>query len=668
MTKRKGLAGLSLAALGVAFGDIGTSPLYVIRAVLGVHSGAVDPTPANIYGIISALIWILFVVVTFKYVTLVLRADNDGEGGIIALATLVRERVTGRRKLTSALIFGGMFGAALFFGDAVITPAISVLSAIEGLRVPFPEIPSAVIVPAALTILTLLFVTQRFGTAKVGRVFGPAMLIWFTTLAVIALPHVASNPRILLALSPHYAVLFAIHQPFIAFLALGAVVLAVTGAEALYADIAHFGRRPIQLVWFTVALPALVLNYLGQGANLLSHPQAARDPFFTLVPERFAPLLVVLATVATVVASEAVISGAYSIARQASRLGYLPHLRVRHTSATAAGQIYLPGVNTMLFCVVAVVVFVFGDSERLSAAYGLAVTTDFLLTTAMLLALTRYGWKWRAGATIGLGAILGAIELPLFAANIAKIPTGGWLPLFITGALMLVMTTWRRGEFHIKLIRAQREETLADFLGRYEARPPRRVPGTIIYPHSFQQSVPFALRAQTQLSASLPDHVMLLAIKTAPTPHVDPAERATLRRITSDLPGIIHLTLTYGFIDNRDIPADVSAAAAKFGLASWKLAEATWVLSHIDVRRARGTRRCPRQSEYTATQERPATQKYSATRECSGTRENAPTPIAPMAAWRRKLFAETARHSASPAWRESLPAERTLEISHTVAI
>ncbi|WP_241152919.1 potassium transporter Kup [Neoactinobaculum massilliense] len=621
------LAGL--AALGVVFGDIGTSPLYVLRAVFTVHGGIVPLEDDAIIGVISAVIWILVIIVTLKYVVLVLRADNDGEGGIIALATLVGRLMKSKKHMVATFVVVGMLGAALFFGDSVITPAISVMSAIEGLSVAFPTMQEWVVVPAALVILTLLFASQRAGTTRVGRVFGPAMATWFLIVALIGLPHIVAHPRILVALSPHHALLFVVHNPLVAFFALGAIVLAVTGAEALYADIAHFGRRPIQLTWFVVVLPALILNYLGQGANLIGNKAAIRDPFFTLVPRHFTVMLVIAATLATVIASQAVISGAYSIARQASRLGFLPHMRVKHTSATTSGQIFMPAVNLLLYIAVITIVLIFKSSDSLSAAYGLAVTTDFVITSTLLLLLTHLGWKWPMWITVLLGAALAVIELPLFLANVAKIATGGWLPMSIAIVMMVVMTTWRRGELRVREERELSEGSLSEFLMHVEKHPLRRIPGTTIFPHSQRTTPPYALRVNARVNHVLHDHVIILSIKTRATPHVEPFERVRVENVDANLPGVVHLTMTYGFMDARHVVGDLITYSERSGHGNWRIREAFWLPSHIDIR--------------------------------AGSQPG-------MALWRKRLFMFMSRISASPAWMAKLPRQRTAEVTHVISV
>ena len=629
------------AALGVVFGDIGTSPLYVLRAVFTVHHGAVPLTDATVTGAVSALIWTVFLIVAVKYVLLVLRADNDGEGGVIALATLVRSRVAagtdaaGRRLLLAALGGVGVFGAALFFGDAVITPAISVLSAVEGVRVAVPWLSNSLILPLALAVLTALFAAQRRGTEKVGRVFGPVMLVWFLTLAAVGVPQILARPAILAALSPLPAVEFILGRPLAGFFAAGALVLATTGAEALYADIAHFGRRPIQGIWFAVVLPALVLNYLGQGAGLLRDPARVADPFFTLVPQHFGFLLVLLATAATVIASQAVISGAFSVVRQAIRLGHLPRMRVVHTSERASGQVYIPAVTLLLYCAVVAVILIFRDSGRLSSAYGLAVCTDFLVTSTLLCLLTRFGWRWPVWASALLAVCLAAVELPLAAANAAKIATGGWLPLLIAAVLVIVMDTFRRGEARIRAARLAREGTLDQLEERLALRQPARIPGTVVYPHSLVETAPFSLLATTAMSRSLHQRVIVLSLRTPPVPHVPPGERLTVRPTAT--PGLEHWTVDLGFADDADVVGVLDAAGcagratAVTGAAASESRDgaALWVLSRAEV---------------------------------------TVTDSPGMARWRKRLYVLLTRLAPPPQWTRTLPGKRCVTVSRRVPV
>ncbi|GMA21195.1 KUP/HAK/KT family potassium transporter [Arsenicicoccus piscis] len=424
---QKPLGPLTLGALGVVFGDIGTSPLYSLQTVFSIEHNTVEPTHQDVYGVISLVFWSITVVVSIKYVAFILRADNDGEGGILALAALLRSKLGSDRHTTAVVLLLGIVGAALFYGDSVITPAISVMSAVEGLEVANPGFASWVL-PCSVGILAVLFVVQRFGTEVVGRAFGPVMVCWFVLLAVLGVPHIAQHPEILRSVSPTYAILFGIDRPWVAFVAMGAVVLTITGAEALYADMGHFGARPIRLAWFGLVFPSLLLNYLGQGAMMLHDPSTVANPFFSLAPSWATVPLVVLATLATVIASQAVISGAFSVSRQAVRLGLLPRLTVNHTSREEGGQIYVPAINWLLFGGVLLLVGVFQASARLATAYGLAVTGTLLLTTGLFLLLAHHVWGWATWKLALFAVVIGGAELTFFAANLTKLVTGGWLP------------------------------------------------------------------------------------------------------------------------------------------------------------------------------------------------------------------------------------------------
>ncbi|HEX3590157.1 MAG TPA: KUP/HAK/KT family potassium transporter, partial [Pseudonocardiaceae bacterium] len=447
--------GLSLGALGVVFGDIGTSPLYALQTVFSLDHGAVRPVPADVYGVISLVFWTILLIVSVKYVLFVMRADNDGEGGIMALAALIRRLLAGRTRLVATAVLLGVIGASLFFGDSVITPAISVLSAVEGLDVISPGVHDAIL-PVGAAILIVLFVVQRFGTHLVGRFFGPVMLLWFVVIAVLGIPSIVHDPGVLRSLSPTYAVAFVAGHPFRAFIAMGAVVLSITGAEALYADMGHFGRPPIRRAWFFLVFPALTLNYLGQGALILRQPDAVDNPFYRQVPGWGQIPMVVLATVATVIASQSVISGAFSVARQATRLGFLPHLTVKHTSQEEGGQIYVPAVNWLLMAGVLLLMFAFRSSAALATAYGLAVTGTFLLTTALFLVLAGGAWHWPVWRLVVIAVVIGGLELTFLGANLTKVVHGGWLPLLIALCVVVVMTTWQRG----RRIVTERRESL----------------------------------------------------------------------------------------------------------------------------------------------------------------------------------------------------------------
>ncbi len=448
--------GLVLGALGVVFGDIGTSPLYALQTVFSIDHNMVKTSPGDVYGVISLVFWSITIVVSVKYVAFVLRADNDGEGGVMALAALARGAVRPDGKRFALVMLLGVLGASLFYGDSVITPAISVMSAIEGLSVSAPAL-DHLVVPVGAAIITVLFAVQRYGTTLVGRFFGPVMLLWFIVLGALGAGQIVRDPAILGGLSPHHAVLFALDHPAVAFVAMGAVVLSITGAEALYADMGHFGRGPISKAWFFLVFPALTLNYLGQGALILDDPATATSPFFHLAPDALGIPLVVLATVATVIASQAVISGAYSVSRQAERLGYLPRLTVRHTSGHERGQIYVPAVNWTLFVGVMVLLVAFQSSERLATAYGLAVTGTFLITTTLFLILAESAWGWGRGRLAAIGVPLAVLELTFFGANLTKVAHGGWLPLLIAVLVATIMLTWQTGRTLVTERRATME-------------------------------------------------------------------------------------------------------------------------------------------------------------------------------------------------------------------
>ena len=556
---RTPLAAASLGALGVVFGDIGTSPLYALQTVFALHHHAVAPSEADVLGVISMVTWCLLIIVTVAYIGLIMRADNQGEGGILALAALVLRKLrgpggVGPREASIALVLG-VIGAALFFGDSVITPAISVLSAFEGIEVA-AAVPNAVIVPGALIVLTVLFAVQHRGTGRIGRFFGPVMALWFLTLAAIGLPHVLAHPAILQALSPHHAIAFMIDRPLIAFVALGAVVLAITGAEALYADMGHFGHRPIAVAWLALVLPALLINYLGQGALVLTDPSAVVNPFFTLVPEVLRVPLVALSAVATVIASQAVISGAFSVARQATRLSLLPRLKVTQTSLEHGGQVYLPAVNLLLFAGVVTLVLVFRRSEALAAAYGLAVTATIILVLALYLLYARRILRRPLWQVVLLAVLVGGLELLLLAANIVKVPAGGWISLVIAAVLTTIMLVWHRGARILFGRRRELEGPLTDFVTGPDCAV-RRVPGLVVYPHGDPATVPLALRTGVRMNRVLHEHVVIMTMKHIGVPHARREDRVHAREIG---PGIVQVTYLVGFHDTQDVPAALRAA------------------------------------------------------------------------------------------------------------
>lgn len=550
------LAPLALGALGVVFGDIGTSPLYALQTVFSLDHNAVAATPLDVYGILSLVFWSVTLVVSIKYVVFVMRADNEGEGGILALVALLRRTMTNSPRRLAIATLLGITGAALFYGDSVITPAISVMSAIEGVEIVDPAA-GAFVEPASIVVLTVLFGAQRWGTERVGRLFGPVMVCWFLVLGVLGVPAIVAHPTIVQAFLPWYALDFAVQRPVIAFMAMGAIVLTITGAEALYADMGHFGSRPIRLSWFLVVFPCLMLNYLGQGATIINDPATIDNPFFHLAPEWARLPLVILATCATVIASQAVISGAFSVSQQATRLGFLPRLHVKHTSAVEGGQIYIGSVNWILYVGVIVLVLAFGSSVHLANAYGLAVTGTLILSTALFLLLAKEVWHWSLWRLIPIAVVIGGLELVYFGANVIKIPTGGWLPLLIGSALLLVMTTWRQGSAEVEERRALLEGPLDAFVARTAAGGIQRVPGISVYPHPDRKTVPLALKENLQYNHVLHERVVIVSIVNENVPHVRHLDRARVTDLGSPGVGIVHLAYHVGFNDTQDVPQAV---------------------------------------------------------------------------------------------------------------
>jgi KUP system potassium uptake protein len=552
-----GQLALAVGALGVVFGDIGTSPLYTVQTVFNPG----DPHPVrvtedSIFGIISLIFWSVTIVVTITYVLLVMRADNDGEGGIMALIALIRRRgVPGRRRAKAVLAGLGLFGASLFFGDSMITPAISVLSAIEGVKVAAPSL-SDLVIPITVVIIVALFLVQRFGTGAVGRLFGPVMGVWFTVLAVLGVHGITTHPAILKALSPTYALGFLFGHFGTAFFSLTAVVLAVTGAEALYADMGHFGRAPITRAWLLVVFPACILNYMGQGALILGHPASISSPFFLLAPGWAALPMVILAAVATVIASQAVITGAYSVASQAGRLGYLPRLRIAYTSEEQIGQIYVPWINWLLLVTVLTLVVTFKSSAALAYAYGAAVTGTITITTLLFFYLARRQWHTPLWLVVTGGGTLLTIDLLFLTANLTKLLHGAWLPLLIAIAAFTVFTTWQKGRELVTRQRDRDEGQLRAFIGQLHAmKPPlHRVPGTAIFLNRGKETAPLALRANVEHNQILHQTVLILAIETMPVPHVPAAERIAADDLGYKDDRIIHVTARFGYMDQPNIP------------------------------------------------------------------------------------------------------------------
>jgi KUP system potassium uptake protein len=625
-----------LGALGVVYGDIGTSPLYAVQAVFTVDNHAVHVTRGEVYGVISLVFWSITMIVSVGYLTFIMRADDQGEGGIMALTALLRGARLKRTAVTAALVTLGILGASLFFGDSAITPAISVLSAVEGLKVAVPSLGSLVL-PIAAAVLGALFAIQHFGTRLVGNLFGPVMAIWFGVLALTGGVEIARHPDILRALSPTYGARFLIDHGAVAFIALGSVVLAVTGAEALYADMGHFGRAPIRRSWFLLVFPALILNYVAQGSLILRSPKAVANPFFLLLPGWAQIPMVFLATFATVIASQAVISGAFSVTQQAVQLGFLPRFTIRHTSGRQIGQIYVPAINSIMFVAVLAIVIGFGSSTALASAYGVAVTGTFILSTILFLGVARLLWhkplRW---IVLGAAAFL-TVEVAFFAANLTKVTHGGWLTLAIAAVVFTLLMTWRKGRGIVTVNRSSGEPSLPDFLEGLGTRsiPVRRVPGVGVFLNPNPKVTPFALRANVERNHILHDHVLIVSVQIARVSHVPDAERvlAEERILFSGATGdplrlaadIAALTLRFGFLDEPNVPAALRRAAESQLIEGVPdVDDATYFLSQSTI---------------------------------------VPTPAPGMAAWRKKVFVTIARNATNPAEYFGLPDNQAVTMS-----
>ena len=620
-TRASSLAALTLGALGVVYGDIGTSPLYALREVFATkHATLSEP---DILGVLSLVFWTLTVIVTLKYVTLIMRANNNGEGGTMALMALSSQATRDRPRLRSALIVMGILGAALFYGDGVITPAISVLSAVEGLEVATPAF-KPYVVPITLVVLTLLYAVQRFGTGVMGRWFGPFTVVWFVVIGFWGAWWIVRAPQVLQALNPWHALSFGIEHGHVTLLVLGAVFLAVTGAEALYADMGHFGKRPIQVAWFALVFPALVLNYFGQGALMLVEPGKADNPFFNMVPSWFLLPMVVLATLATVIASQATISGTFSVTKQAIQLGYLPRLRVLHTSVRDTGQIYIPGVNWLQYAAIVAAVLHFGSSSALATAYGIAVTATMVLTTLMTFFVIRYLWNYPWWLCISATGFFLAIELVFFASNIMKVLSGGWFTLLIAGFVFTVMMTWARGrELLSASLRAEAIE-LKPFLKSVLADPPMRAPGTAVFMHGEADLTPTALLHNLKHNNVLHETNLFVTVNTLDVPWVPFAERSRAEALCK---GCWSITLQFGFKNDVDVPAA------------------------LELLQGRGFELEPMRTSYFLSRSTVV-----------------PTLGVGMAPWREKLFANMHRNAASAADFLNLPPNRVVELGTKVQI
>jgi KUP system potassium uptake protein len=545
---KSSLAGLTLGAIGVVYGDIGTSVLYAMKEVFG--SGHVPFTPDNVYGILSIFFWTLTTIVSIKYVSLVLRADNNGEGGLVAMLALASSSVRDKPRLRSVLLVVGIFGTCLFYGDGVITPAISVLSAVEGLEVVSPAFVKFVI-PLTLIILFCLFAVQKRGTGGIGKFFGPITLVWFAAISVLGVYHIASQPAILWAISPHYAVQFIVNEPGITFIILGAVVLCVTGGEALYADMGHFGKKPIRLAWFAVVMPSLTLNYFGQGALLLNEPEAVKNPFFMMAPDWALLPLVILATAATVIASQALISGAFSVTKQVIQLGFLPRLQVQHTSVRDTGQIYIPFVNWGLFGAIVLAVVMFKSSSNLAAAYGIAVCTDMLITTVLTFYVIRYSWRYPLWLCISATGIFFVVDFAFWASNLMKLADGGWFPLVIGGIILTFMLTWRDGR---ELLNEKHREDALDlksFLDAVFIAPPVRVDGTAVFLTTETGVVPNAMLHNLKHNKVLHAHNLFVTVRSHEVPWVGLDKRLQVEQLGHDCWQVV---INYGFKNDPDVP------------------------------------------------------------------------------------------------------------------
>jgi KUP system potassium uptake protein len=618
---------LALGALGVVFGDIGTSPLYTVQ-VLFTYRAARQVNDATVFGLISLVFWALIIVVSIKYAGVIMRVHNRGEGGIMALAALCR-----RIKVphTVALVTLGVFGASLFFGDGVITPAISVLSAVSGLKVPAPGLGKFVVLISVL-ILIGLFTFQRKGTGTVGAFFGPVMLLWFVVIGGLGLHQVLLHPSVLQALSPIWGVRFFANHGVYAFLALGGVVLAVTGAEALYADRGHFGATPIRLAWFGIVFPGVLLSYLGQAALILDHPGDRRNPFFLLVPQWGQVPMVIFSCVATVIASQAVISGSYSVARQAMQLGYLPRLRVVHTSKME-GQIYVPVVNWTLMIGVVALVLAFQNSNRLANAYGVAVTGTFLLNTILFLAVARALWTTPRWRLLLLGGALLFVEFSFFAANVAKIFKGAWLPIVAGLGVLTLMLTWNKGRDYVTRVRGAREGTLQEFIDSLDEldEPVRRVPGVAIYLNPNRETTPLAFRAEVEHSRALHEKVLIVAVEPVSLPTVDESDRFMIERLGDPALGIRYVGIRMGYQEETAVPAMLALARRRMLLErDLKLETASYFISRITL-----------------------------------VASDEPTE---MRGWQKKLFVAIARNAASPIEAFDLPSDRTVSMGSSIDV
>ena len=615
------MAGLTLGALGVVYGDIGTSPLYALKEVF--HGGHVATTHDNILGVLSLIFWTMTVVVSLKYVLLILRADNNGEGGLIAMLALATNAVNDKPKLRRVLMLVGLFGTAIFYGDAVITPAMTVLGAVEGIDVYAPRFHDAIL-PLTLVVLAGLFSVQRLGTTGIGKAFGPLMLVWFITLAVLGVPHIIENPHVLVAVNPAFAVMFCVANPLISFIALGAVVLVVTGGEALYADLGHFGKQPIRIAWYAVVMPALVLNYFGQGAMLLDQPEAVKNPFFLLAPAWAEIPLFILATCAAVVASQALITAAFSVTKQAVQLGILPRMRIVHTSVRDIGQIYMPFVNWGLFVFIVLAVVLFGSSSKLAGAYGIAVTIDMTITTVMTFFVLRFGWKYPLVLCVLATGFFFIIDVTFLASNMLKLFAGGWFPLMIGIGMFTLMLTWKQGR---RLLSTKLREDAIDLKSFLEAvflSPPVRVSGTAVFLASETGVTPNALLHNLKHNKVLHEQNLFVNVKHHEVPWVGFNKRVQVESLGNHCWAVV---LNFGFKNEPDVPEALRQLQSR-GVHLEEM-ETSYFLSRDIV---------------------------------------IPTVGAGMSLWREKLFASMHRNAAAAADFLHLPTNRIVELGSKVEI
>ncbi len=618
---------LALGALGIVYGDLGTSPLYTEQTIFTVHRAAAQATVAGVYGIVSLIFWALMVEVSIKYAGFIMRAHNRGDGGIMALTALIQRRRLPRVVLLVTL---GIFGAGLFFGDGMITPAISVISAVEGLNVVSPSL-EHLVVPIALGILIALFAIQRRGTGAVGWLFGPVILLWFVVIAIFGGREVAMHPGVLQGLSPVWGLRFMVNHGVAAFFTLGGVVLCVTGAEALYADRGHFGAGPIRFTWFGIVFPAVLLSYLGQAALILDHPRTISNPFYLLVPSAGRIPMVVLATAATIIASQAALTGSFSVAKQAVQLGFLPRLKIVHTSSLE-GQIYVPLINWLLCLGVAALVLVFQHSARLAEIYGVAVTGTFILNTILFIAVSRSLWRTPSWRLAILGVLFLTVEVSFFTANLAKVEHGAYFSLLVGLVIAMIMVTWRKGREIVTIHRTEQEGSLAEFLAGLRTKQPpiARLPGTAIFLNPSKSTTPLALRAQVEHIHALQEKVVIVSLDSVSIPQVEAADRFSTEWLGQGLFKIMHVTIRVGYQDRANVP-DALALARKRGLLERNLdiEHASYFVSRMTI---------------------------------------VPTDAADMSPWRKKLFIAMARNATSPIDAFGLPSHRTVMTGSQVAI